>query len=352
MSRLLDLVRGSGRDPSRATYALRGVVALAVVVALVGVLLAVGRGAFSDRMSVVARVDDAGGSLVTGADVKYDGVVVGRVSSLDPGADGGVDLALALDPSTADGVPRNVVARVLPASVFGTSYLDLRTEGPPRGQLEESQRIAQDSSAETLEIQRLLDGLDGVVDALGPAELATTLEGLAGALDGNGEQLGETIEDLHSFLRKLNPEMPLVRRNLQLLATNLEAFERYAPGLLDATDDVLVTAATLAGREDEFRALVRSGSSAFDRTESVLRANQDALAAMLMRTAVLVDVLHDGRTPLVQGLLETGRLARGFSDALPRGQYLRIDGELITGESEEYGRDGCPSYGSHQGRGC
>lgn len=351
-----------GRDPSRATLAVRGVVAVAVVGLVVGLLMAFGRGAFDDRTSAVARLDDAGGSLVEGSDVKYDGVIVGRVASLGPAPGDGsgngsgndaplVEVALDLDPALAEEVPGNVVARVLPASVFGTSYVDLRVLDEPRGHLQQTQRIAQDTSAETLEVQRLLDGLDRVVEALGPADLATTLESLAAALDGNGARLGETIERLHDYLRKLNPSMPLVRRNLALLADNLEAFEEYAPGLLDATDDLLVAAGTLSSRERDFQALVRSGSRTFDKTTGVLRANEDALAAALVRTASVVDVLHDNRWSLVRGTLTTIELGRRFGAAIPDGRYLRIKGRLTSGQ-QPYGRGRCPSYGSHEGRGC
>lgn len=342
----------TGRDPSRATLAVRGAVAVVVVTVVVGLLLAHGRGAFDERTAAVARIDDVGGSLIEGSDVKFDGVIVGRVASLGPApGDDLVDVGLDLDPALAAGVPGNVVARVLPASVFGTSYVDLRVPGRPRGHLVEAQRIRQDTSAGTLEVQRLLDGLDRVVDALGPADLATTLESLAAALDGNGARLGETVEQLHAYLRKLNPAMPLVRRNLALLATNLEAFEDYAPGLLDATDDLLVAAGTLSRREGDFRALVRSGSRTFDKTTGVVRDNRDALAASLVRTASLVDVLHDNRWSVVRGLLTTTEFARRFSGAIPDGRFLRIEGRLTRGQ-DPYGRGRCPSYGGHRGRGC
>jgi hypothetical protein len=54
---------------------------------------------------------------------------------------------------------------------------------------------------------------------------------------------------------------------------------------------------------------------------------------------------------LVRGVLTTTEFARRFGTALPDGQYLRIHGNLVTGQ-EPYGRDRCPSYGRHRGRGC
>ena len=354
--RLLEVFRAGGREPSRATLAARGSVFLAVLAVVVASLFLVGRGTFADTLPAVALLDDAGGSLTTGADVKYQGVIVGHVSGLTRAVeqDGapGVEVALALDPDLAERVPGDVRARILPASVFGTSFVDLVSAGHRSGGVRAGQVIGQDSSRETLEVQNVLDGLDRVVGALGPARLAKALEGLAGALDGNGDQLGRTIVRVDRYLAKLNPQMPLVRRNLELLATNLEAFEDYAPDLFRATDDALVAARTLIVAEQDFAGLVTSGASTLRHTDRLLRDNRAALAATLVRTGVVVDALYDGRRDVVQGVLNVLRLAGRFSDALSHGHFLRIDGDLVLQGADPYGPAGCPSYGSLSGRGC
>ncbi|MDN4163048.1 MCE family protein [Nocardioides abyssi] len=351
-SRLLDALRGRERDPSQATLVVRGAVALAVVALVVAGLVMVGNGSFSDRVAATVVLDDAGGSLVPGADVKHRGVVVGRVTGLAPGERDAVEVAVDLDPALAEDVPVDVTARVLPASVFGTSFVDLvAPRGGDRGVVTGA-RIAQDRRGQTLEIQAVLDGLDRVVGDLGPARLATALDGLATALDGNGERLGRTIETLHRYLGRLNPSMPRVRRNLTLLATNLESFAAYAPDLLDATDDALVAARTVVEQEGRFGALVRSGGRTFARTAGVLETNERGLVDMLVRTAVVVDALYDGRRDLVEGLLSTIDFADGFGEALSHGRYLQIEGDLQLLEEPAYGPGACPSYGAHRGRGC
>ncbi len=344
------------RDVSRRTLALRGLISLLALAVVVGVLALVGRGQLSDRIEAVVQVDDAGGALVTGADVKVHGVVVGRVTSLAASTAGGapVEIGVQLDPGLAPDVPGDVRARILPATIFGTAFVDLVPSGSaPGGEaIRAGQVIEQDTSAETLEVQALLDGMDRVIDSLGPAELATALDGMATALDGNGERLGRTMETLAAYLERLNPQMPLVRRNLELLATNLEAFTDYAPGLLDAVDDVLVAARTVATHEDEFAELVRSGGSTFGRTHRVLSANEQALVDMLVRTAVVIDVLYDERRTLAEGLVSTVTLADRFSEALSEGRYLKIEGNLQLVEDAPYGPERCPQFGSARGRGC
>ena len=350
------ILLGDGREPDSQTLLSRGVIFVVLISIVVVSLVMVGRGAFSDRVEAVAELQSAGGSLVKNADVKYDGLVVGRVSSLKKGdgddSNPGVSLKLFIDGDKADDIPQNVTARVVPASIFGTSYVDLVAPKAPKGKLTADTRIQQDTSSETLELQTVLDGLDRVVDALGPAELSSMLEGLAGALDGKGEQIGQTIDQLDSYLGKLNPSLPLVTENLSLLAGNLEAFEKYAPDLFDAADDALVAARTLIRNEDNFRALVGTGGKVLTSTTSFLNANEKALVDTLMHTAIVVDALHDGRKGLVRGVLEVGQLARNFTSVIQNGAMLRVDGTVKLSPPPRYGPGDCPSYGGVSGRGC
>lgn len=351
------IILGDGRDPDSQTLLARGVIFLAVISVIVVGLIAIGRGSFSDRVEAVAQLESAGGSLIKNADVKYDGLVVGRVSSLKkgngPDTNPGVDLKLFIDGDKADDIPKNVTARVVPASIFGTSYVDLVAPKAPKGELTADTRIKQDTSTETLELQTVLDGLDRVVDALGPAELSSMLEGLASALDGKGEQIGQTIEQVDSYLGKLNPSLPLVTENLSLLAGNLETFEKYAPDLFQATENAVVAARTLIRNEDNFHKLVGTGSQVLSSTTSLLSTNEKALVDTLMHTAIVVDALHDGRVGLVDGILEVGTLARNFTSVIQNGAMLRVDGTVkMTGRPANYGPEQCPSYGGVRGRGC
>ena len=351
---MLDLLRSRAREPERATLVARGVAFLTVVALLVTWLFLLGRGTFADRMDATVLVDSAGGALVEGSDVKYQGVLVGKVAGIRDAADsaGKVEIAVDLVPSVAEEVPGNVVARVLPASVFGTSFVDLVTRRPADRPLQAGQVIEQDRTRATLEVQAVLDGLDRVVDALGPAELATTLEGLAGALDGNGERLGRTVVTLERYLSRLNPEMPRVRHNLDLLSTNLEAFARYAPDLFEATEDALVAARTLVEQEGEFAAVARSGSRTFGSTATLLSENEQRLVDTIVHSAVVVDALYDGRVELVQGARSAVDLARGFVGALSHGPHLQVDANLVREEEPGYGPGDCPTYGPRRGREC
>lgn len=357
--KIMELLRGNSREPARATLAIRGVIGIAVMAVVVGLLVLVGRGAFLERFDATVLLDNAGGSLVEGADVKYDGVVVGQVRSIGFGEPiettagrPSIELGVQFDPEISKDLPDDVMARVLPATVFGTSFVELVSAGTGDGLLSEGQTIAQDTTEETLELQQVLDSIDSIVTALGPADLATTLRNLSQALDGNGEQLGQTIERLGGYLTELNPEFPQVRRNLELLSSNLEAFEQYAPDLFAATDDALVAARALIEQEQDFTALVANGSGTFDDTKALLDENEQALVDTLLRTAVVVDVLYDERDQVVTAVLAAADMGRAFTEAMSYGRYLRIDANLVLTGPRPYGAADCPRYGDLAGGGC
>lgn len=344
------------RDAPKGILAMRGAIALVVIGVLVAVLLAIGRGALADTVDVEVLVDDAGGSLVSGGDVKYDGVTVGKVKSLtaanDNAAVGGVRLAVEMDGELADDVPGNVTARILPASVFGISFVDLVPSGKPDGKLRAGQEIPQDSSMETLEMQTVLDGLDRVIGSLGPARISRMLEAIATTLDGNGEKIGQTIERFEAYLRKLNPAMPLVRRNVELLATNLESFQQNAPSLFQATEDSMVVTTTLIEQERNFHRLVTGGTDALQQTEQTLTAAENGLVEALMQTAVVVDTFYDGRQGVVDAVNAISRLGVEMGKALSYGPYVRLDLDVKLDGWRPYTAGDCPSYGSYRGRNC
>lgn len=357
MTPLRRLVAFTDRDPSRATMVARGVVLLATVALVTAVLGFVGGGGLADRVRVTASFDDVGGALVPGGDVKLRGVIVGSVGRIaaagTPG--GGIEVDLVLRPEHAERMPGDLVARVLPATVFGTTYVELMPGASgeaARGTLRNGQRIPQDTSRETLELQTILDGLDNVVTALGPAELAAALDGLAGALDGNGERLGRTMDQVVDLLGRLNPRMPLVRENLDLLATNLEVLRSYGDDLFDAVDDLSVVSATLVGQEGQLTELLSGSTRLFAALSRLVEENDRALVDALFQTAISVETLFEGRTQLPRGLVGTFDFVRAFSGAMDEGPYLKLRSILRGPAARRYTDADCPSYGEARGRGC
>ena len=62
----------------------------------------------------------------------------------------------------------------------------------------------------------MLNDLYPLLRTVQPAELNKTLNALATALEGRGEQLGENLETLDGYLKRLNPQIPALVEDLRL----------------------------------------------------------------------------------------------------------------------------------------
>lgn len=342
-----------GYTPTRKSLILRGTVYLAFFAVAVALAVVVTQGKFVKQTKLVAEVNDAGGSLVAGSDVKARGVVIGRVTSLTREGVGVVHIHMDLNPRQAAKIPTNSVVRVLPATVFGTAYLDIEIPDAANAQgiVKSGSLIHQDMSKPTLELQQDLDDIDRILKTVQPAELASTLGALAEAVDGKGEELGRTIDSLDSYLTKITGQLPVLRSDLADLATNLRNVRDAAPELLDAVDAGLTTAATIANKQNQLAAFLTGGGQFVGDLNTMLSANQQKLVGFLQTFSVPVQALNDSRNQFTPVLLSLGDFARAAGTAVRPG-WINIDAYVVTSNRSYYTNADCPRYGSLAGRNC
>lgn len=325
------------REISRNQLARRGLITL-VALAVIGAFVTLrSNGTFGSQPHVSADVANAGGSLRAGSDVKMNGVIVGKVAEIRRSDDGkGVTVDMAMSSSDLEAVPGNVVARILPATVFGTTFVDLVVHGAPTGRLEAGAEVKADASQSTLELQQALDDIDRLVKALGPAELASAIGSAAAALDGRGNQIGKTVRTLNAYLDRINPRMPQVRADLQALAQTTRLVDDIAPDLLDATDDVLVTMNTIVTQEAALSALIAGGTTLARTGRGFLAKNQAKLVRFINGSAVLLDAVHDNRRA---GITDALAINIALGTNLPQavdGGFVATDGTLQLVPPKKY----------------
>jgi phospholipid/cholesterol/gamma-HCH transport system substrate-binding protein len=246
-----------------------------------------------------------------------------------------------------------VVARILPATVFGTSYVDLVTQGRPSGDvLRAGAVIPADRTQGTLELQQALDDIDSLVKALGPADLASAIGSVAQALDGRGAQLGTTLDLAASYLARLNPKMPLVREDVRKLAVNLELVAQVAPDLLAATDDALVTARTIADQKAAIATLISEATALTTQADGFLRAQQAPLIRFADNAATLLDVLYANRHAGVTGALQTNATLAEKVSSVVRHGYIDAVTTFLDDVPPYYTSADCPRVGTAHGDNC
>jgi phospholipid/cholesterol/gamma-HCH transport system substrate-binding protein len=343
------------KELTRRDLAIRGLAALAVLAVALTLLFVRSTGHIGGPRHVSAELRDAGGSLGSGADVKVRGVIIGRVTGIGAGSHGGVRVDIAIPQDDLDMVPANVVARILPATVFGTSFVDLV---PPAGGSPSTQAlragavIPADTTQGTLELQQALDDIDSLVKAVGPAELASAIGSAAQALDGRGLKLGDTIDVANAYLAKLNPKMPLVRQDVRKLAENLELAQQVAPDLFQATNDALVTARTIVDQKASIASLISGGLTLTSQANTFVRQNSSALIRFIDNSARLLDVVYANRhAGITEALVVNKVLDDKLRTVLNHG-FLDTVTTFNLDVPPYYTRADCPRFGAARGDNC
>lgn len=273
-----------GYDRSqRARYQLLGLAFVLVAVLFVVLTVGVYRKAFTPYVSVSLQTDRTGSQLYRGADVKVRGVRVGEVREVTASASGAT-LALALDPDEVALVPADVTARLLPKTLFGERYVDLRI--PPAGTdgtgapIAPGAVIPRDRSAATIEVEQVSEKLLPLLRAVPPDQVSATLTALRQALDGRGEKLGRALVGLDTYLKGINPSVPDLLRTLDTLSPVADTYAATAPEFFGALADLTTTTGTIEERRDDLQRMLVGATDTADDLTDYLDKNADNLVAV------------------------------------------------------------------------
>ncbi|WP_020661799.1 MCE family protein [Amycolatopsis benzoatilytica] len=235
---------------------------------------------FTTAVPVTLKADRVGNQLRAGGQVKARGVVVGEVRGVRA-VPGGAEIALALEPDKVRWLPENVSALLVPKTLFGERYVQLSIPDADRARpLRPGDVISQDRSANAIELERVFDNLLPVLKAVQPQKLATTLTAVATALQGRGEQLGQTLATAADYLRKFNPNLPRLDRNVRDLATVTRLYGDIAPDLLNALTDSAVPLGTVNAKRTDLGSLYQQVTTSSQDLTAFLRQNGDNLIAL------------------------------------------------------------------------
>jgi phospholipid/cholesterol/gamma-HCH transport system substrate-binding protein len=211
---------------------------LVLSLAMIGVLVMVYwqfRGAFLNREELTMISERAGLSMDPGAKVTYNGVEIGRVGKVEAFDVGGLPKAkiiLDVDRKYLKLIPQNVDATIVATTVFGNKYIAFSSPKNPSPQRINSSDVI-DATHVTTEFNTLLETVVSVAQKVDPVKLNQTLTATAEAVDGLGDRFGQAIVDGNQILGNLNPQMPQIRRDNQLLANLGDTYANAAPDLFD-----------------------------------------------------------------------------------------------------------------------
>ena len=228
-------------------YKLAGVVLAVITIVVLVLVFLQFRGDFLPRTQLTMMAARSGLSMDPGAKVTYNGVEIGRVGQVDEVTVGGeprAKIILEVNPKYMPLIPQNVNADISATTVFGNKYVSFSS--PP--QPSETRITASDVidvTKVTTEFNTLFETVVSVAGQVDPIKLNQTLTATAQALDGLGDRFGQSIVNGNQILGEINPQMPQIRRDNQLLAQLADVYAEASPDLFDGLQNAVTTARTL-----------------------------------------------------------------------------------------------------------
>lgn len=234
-------------SPRTPPYKLAGLVLTLLTIAAIVLVYFQFRGDFLPREQLTMMSDRAGLSMDPGSKVTYNGVEIGRVANVEAVSVGDTPKAkitLEVDPKYMKLLPANVDAKINATTVFGNKYISFTSPKDPTTQRLKSSDVI-DASHVTTEFNTLFETFTSVSEKVDPIKLNQTLSATAQALQGLGDRFGQSIINGNKILGDLNPKMPQIRRDNQLLADLGDVYANAAPDLFDGLENAVTTARTL-----------------------------------------------------------------------------------------------------------
>src|SRR6476620_7778300 len=228
-------------------YKLAGLILALITIAVVVLAFMQFRGDFLNREQLTMVSSRAGLSMDPGAKVTYNGVEIGRVGKVQAVSVGDqprAKITLDVDPKYLKFIPQNVNADITATTVFGNKYISFTSPKNPTPQRITPKDII-DVTSVTTEFNTLFETVVDVAQQVDPVKLNQTLSAAAEALSGLGDRFGQSIVHGNEILADVNPQMPQIRQDNQLLADLGDVYANAAPDLFDGLEHAVTTARTL-----------------------------------------------------------------------------------------------------------
>ncbi|WP_454787579.1 MCE family protein [Mycolicibacterium lutetiense] len=330
--------QASLNKPKIPPYKLAGLVLALVTTVIVALTWMQFRGTFEKKTQLTVLSGRAGLSMDPGSKVTFNGVPIGRLSSIDVvTVDDNPEAKLTLDvkPQYLKLIPENVSAELRATTVFGNKYISfLSPPNPSKERLSPSTPIR--AQGVTTEFNTLFETITAISEQIDPIKLNQTLTATAQALDGLGDKFGQSIVNGNDILSDLNPRMPQIRRDISGLADLGEVYANAGPDLFDGLTNAVTTARTLNEQRGNLdQALVaavgfgNTGGDIFERGGPYLvRGAQD-----LLPTSALLDKYSPALFCTVRNYHDAGPKLAG---ALGGNGYSLQTQSLVMGVGNPY----------------
>jgi phospholipid/cholesterol/gamma-HCH transport system substrate-binding protein len=321
-----------------------GVVFITVMAMLVWLSVAIYDKKFTRVTMVTVKAQRAGLQLAQFGDVRLHGALVGQVRGISQ--DGNqASIKIGLNPSSAKSIPSNISVEILPTTLFGQKYVALVDPADPSSKpLSDGDVIPSSRVKTNVELSAILANLFPLLRAIRPADLSATLYAIANALRGKGDEIGQTIVKLDSYLSDINVHLPELQQDLALLSKVSKTYSLAAPDLIRLLRNATTTARTVSAKQDQLHGFFNDVTGLAKTSTRVLTTNEQAIVKESSLAVPLLKLL-DTYSPEFPCLLEgSTRYSKNLGAIFASGRVSQTL-SLAAKQRRAYNASDKPEYG-------
>lgn len=192
--------------------------------------------AFASIDKVTVSAPRAGLVMEKGAKVKYRGIQIGKVETIDY-ADDQARLTLGINSNDMHFIPSNATVHIAGNTIFGAKAVEfVPPQNPSPTSLRPDAHVA--ASSVQLEVNTLFQSLIDLLHKIDPVELNGTLSALSEGLRGHGDDFGGILTGLDTLTRQTNPKLPALQEDFRRTAIVANNYADAAPDLNTVFDNL------------------------------------------------------------------------------------------------------------------
>jgi phospholipid/cholesterol/gamma-HCH transport system substrate-binding protein len=327
--------RGKVNKPPFQPFRVAGFIVFVIAALVLWLVFLQYSGDFTEKTKLTMLSDRAGLVMDPGSKVTFNGVQIGRVDQIDEiQRDGKPAVKFTLDvyPKYLHLIPANVDAKIVATTVFGEKYVSMTAPENPVAQRITASNVI-DARSVTTEINTLFQTITEIAEKVDPVKVNLTLSAAAQALSGLGDKFGQSIINGNAALDEVNPRMPIIRHDIQQLATLGDTYADASPDLFNFLNNASTTAHTIHAQEKDLdRALLAAagfgatGAEIFNKGGPYLARG----AKDLVPSAQLLDTYSPELFCAVRNLHDGEPKVAAFAGGA-NGYSLRSETEIFSG---------------------
>ncbi|ORA16307.1 MCE family protein [Mycobacterium arosiense] len=273
-------------DARRTTVRLAAAVLAGLMVAFAVLTYLSYTAAFASIDTVTVSAPRAGLVMEKGAKVKYRGIQIGKVETIEYSGDQ-ARLTLGINSDALHFIPSNAAVHIAGNTIFGAKAVEfVPPQAPSRTSLRPQAHVA--ASSVQLEVNTLFQSLMDLLHKIDPVELNGTLSAFAEGLRGHGDDLGGTLSGLNTLTRQANPKLAALQEDFRRTGVVANVYADAAPDLTTVIDNLPTINKTVVDQQknlnDTLLATIGLSNNAYD---TLAPAEQD-----------FIDTINRLRAPL------------------------------------------------------